>query len=327
VEKLVSVVVPAYNVENYIVAALTSALSQPGARQIEVIVVDDGSTDGTSEQLKILQKAHSQGNLKIVHQANGGVSSARNVGLAHAAADYIAFLDADDLWHPDFCKIVLPLVEQQVADIIEFDVGIMNFEGRPIDRMHLVPPDATGYVPARMTAIMDFANVCQSFPVARVYRRSLWNGVKFPLGRVYEDISVIPKIYTHARSFYRIPRELYFYRRRSGSITSRATSYTVECLALCAEEALSRCSDPVLERFWSTIFDKAFRYMCLEASKVPRRDVPETALTLQRVAERYRLYAAGRTMPPRLKYQKRLFLSRRVFGIKQFVKRFVRLDH
>ena len=102
----ISVVIPLYNKEKYIVRAVESALSQ-GAAVCEVIVVDDGSTDNGPAQLSALEDAR----VRIVRRANGGVSAARNTGIEGASGDFIAFLDADDAWLPGFVGELLALMQ------------------------------------------------------------------------------------------------------------------------------------------------------------------------------------------------------------------------
>ncbi len=95
-----SVVIPAYNVEAYIVGALNSALNQ-SLQDIEVIVVNDGSTDGTAALLANYVVARDDARLRVIDQANRGLNGARNTGLMAARAPYVGILDADDLWHRD----------------------------------------------------------------------------------------------------------------------------------------------------------------------------------------------------------------------------------
>jgi hypothetical protein len=96
-ETLISVVVPAYNAERTLARTLESALNQTH-RALEILVVDDGSTDGTAELARAF--AARDGRVRVIAQANGGVARARNSGIQQARADYVAPLDADDLWHP-----------------------------------------------------------------------------------------------------------------------------------------------------------------------------------------------------------------------------------
>jgi glycosyltransferase involved in cell wall biosynthesis len=102
----ISIIIPAYNVQDYVAEAISSALSQT-LQHVEVIVVDDGSTDETAN----IVRAFNDPRLKLVRQANGGLSAARNTGLRYASAKYIGFLDADDRWHPDKARQHLAVME------------------------------------------------------------------------------------------------------------------------------------------------------------------------------------------------------------------------
>jgi glycosyltransferase involved in cell wall biosynthesis len=109
----VSVVVPAYNAAAHIREALESIAAQQGAPALEVIVVDDGSTDDTREQ--VLAFAHAAAGsvaLRLITQANAGPAAARNRGIRESSAELIAFLDADDLWPPERLRIQLALLEE-----------------------------------------------------------------------------------------------------------------------------------------------------------------------------------------------------------------------
>lgn len=96
----ITVVIPVYNCEKYVERAVRSVLSQPCANQAEVLVVDDGSKDSSGEICDKLAAEYN--NVRVFHKENGGVSSARNLGIEQAAGEYIAFLDSDDWWEPDF---------------------------------------------------------------------------------------------------------------------------------------------------------------------------------------------------------------------------------
>jgi glycosyltransferase involved in cell wall biosynthesis len=97
---LVSIVIPCYNVQAYVEAAIVSALDQDYP-QLEVIAVDDGSTDSTPSIIQRLIEVRRDPRLRCVTQRNGGLSAARNAGIAHARGQYIGFLDGDDIWEPD----------------------------------------------------------------------------------------------------------------------------------------------------------------------------------------------------------------------------------
>ena len=113
-EKLVSVIIPAYNIEDYIGRCLDSIISQT-YKNLEIIVVDDGSRDHTGEVLDNYAKKDRR--IKVIHKENGGVSSARNKGIEVAEGDYIGFIDGDDLIEPEMYKTLVDLLEEENADI------------------------------------------------------------------------------------------------------------------------------------------------------------------------------------------------------------------
>lgn len=102
-----SVVIPLYNKEQYVIDSINSVLNQT-FDDYEVIVVDDGSTDHSKEKVETIQSSH----LKCISQDNQGVAVARNTGIENANGDYIAFLDADDFWYPDYLETVFSLIGQ-----------------------------------------------------------------------------------------------------------------------------------------------------------------------------------------------------------------------
>lgn len=100
----VSVIVPAYNREAFLGEALESLAAQKEAGDLEVIVVDDGSADGTGERVREFREAHPELPVHYIFQEHAGISAARNRGILEAKGDWIAFLDSDDLWHPEKLK-------------------------------------------------------------------------------------------------------------------------------------------------------------------------------------------------------------------------------
>ncbi|WP_443750142.1 glycosyltransferase family 2 protein [Asticcacaulis solisilvae] len=123
----VSVIIPAYNAEAFVAATLKSAQAQT-LRDIEILVVDDGSTDTTADIVRAFAEADNR--IRLITKPNGGVGSARNRGLAEAGADFVAFLDADDLWHPEKLETQLDALKQS-GDAAAFSLHVgIDRDGR-----------------------------------------------------------------------------------------------------------------------------------------------------------------------------------------------------
>ena len=134
---LISVVMPCHNASAYVEEAVASVLGQ-GYQPIELILIDDGSTDGTERLVESLAAAH-PGRIRVLHQTNSGPYAARNAGLAHANGNYVAFLDADDTWHPDaLAHLHAALVDSQ-ADVAY--CGWQNVGELAADTQPYLPPN------------------------------------------------------------------------------------------------------------------------------------------------------------------------------------------
>jgi len=139
---IASIIIPAYNVAPYVSEAVTSALQQTEER-IEVVVVDDGSVDGTAEQLRSIDDER----LRVVRQAHSGSSAARNTGLAQTTAPYVGFLDADDKWAADKLERHLAvLADNHDLDLTFSNSAIMDSQGRVWPMMNLHPGGVVSFM-------------------------------------------------------------------------------------------------------------------------------------------------------------------------------------
>lgn len=134
---LISVVMPCYNAAPYVEAAIASVLGQSYPR-IELVVVDDGSTDGSEAILERLAAAHPD-RVVVLHQTNSGPYAARNHGLAHAHGNFIAFLDADDTWHPDALRLLHDAMQETHADVAY--CGWQNVGELALNAQPYIPPN------------------------------------------------------------------------------------------------------------------------------------------------------------------------------------------
>ena len=133
-EPMVSVVVPVYNLEKYIVQCAESILTSSGKVEMEVILVNDGSTDQTAEKLERLQQEHLPFNVNIIHQQNAGVSAARNTGLRAAKGKYVCFVDADDYVEKEYVQRLMIHANAFPDTVIKLGFFHENIQGVPVDK-------------------------------------------------------------------------------------------------------------------------------------------------------------------------------------------------
>jgi glycosyltransferase involved in cell wall biosynthesis len=217
----ISVVIAAYNVAPFIARTVGSVLSQLEAHH-ELIVVDDGSVDGTGALLGALREAHGAGNMRVIGQANGGVSAARNAGLAAARGDYIVCVDGDDDLMPGSLAALDAVIDAHHPDVIACDFRFWH-----PDRPHKDYVAHRGYPPG--TVITDSATILTTFFADRhmyvwcnVFRRAIFTQLGepvFPLRRVFEDVATTPRLLSQCASLVYLPRALIDYRQHMASIT------------------------------------------------------------------------------------------------------------
>ena len=124
-----SVIVPVYNVENYIEACIQSLLSQ-SYDDFEIIIVDDGSIDSSIERAR--KMVVNKSNVQILSKKNGGLSDARNFGIEHSTGEYLAFIDSDDTIHPDMFKSMMNKLLREQADVCSCDMEYVYSDGRKV---------------------------------------------------------------------------------------------------------------------------------------------------------------------------------------------------
>ncbi|ENZ0174357.1 glycosyltransferase family 2 protein [Providencia rettgeri] len=223
---LLTVIIPCFNNGDYVYDCLNSI---PNAEQLEVIIVNDGSIDNSEFEINRFIKEHEKSNILLVNQKNQGVSAARNTGVSNASGEYIAFLDADDLWSPIFWEQIKPILLHDRPDMIVFNA--VRFYNDDINETTDV--NITNLHDG-LTKIHDIGDIKglfhlnEWFPWARVYKKSLFNNIKFPVGRVYEDVAIIPLVTVNSKNIYSISPPLVYYRVRGNSITNKAKEHHIE---------------------------------------------------------------------------------------------------
>ncbi len=211
---LVSVVVPVYNVEPYLRDCVESILDQTYCN-IEVVLVDDGSTDGSPALCDEL--ASSNERMSAIHQANKGLSGARNTGLDASHGEFITFVDSDDWLAPNMIARCMELIEHYDADICGVTFDLAYPDGRFVpNEIFATEPECYGTEEALSRYLFNTnLTVCVC---GKVWRRSLWNDARCPEGKLHEDQYTTYRLIGEARRVVFDPEPLYFYRQREGSI-------------------------------------------------------------------------------------------------------------
>ncbi len=213
---LFSVIVPVYNVADYLPKCMDSLLRQQ-CGDWEIILVDDGATDGKCPALCDEYGAKYPALVRVIHQANGGLGAARNTGIAAARGDYLLCLDSDDTVAPNTLARLAEEIEKTHADMYVFSFRYVEESGeeRPAE------PRASR-VDGEPTTLAASPELLLDPPMAwcRLCRRELYvdNGIRFP-GRVwYEDLCTTPSLLLKAGSVVQLEDPFYGYLLRQGSI-------------------------------------------------------------------------------------------------------------
>lgn len=223
----VSVIIPVYNVCPYLHDALDSVTGQTYSN-LEIILVDDGSDDGSGEVCD--EYAGLDPRIRVIHQYNKGLSGARNTGLDAMTGDVIAFLDPDDAYESSFIEEALSAMVREEADLvickysIHYTVG--NMTHLPSDR--LFPAIAPGL--HERSEILDalLKHNINASVWNKLYRKELWESLRFREGHVFEDAETMYKVLSHIGKVYVLQDRLYYHRKRPGSITNDYTYKNIE---------------------------------------------------------------------------------------------------
>ena len=209
-EELISVIVPVYNVENFLEECLISIINQ-SYRNLEIIIINDGSTDSSKDICEKYKKKDKR--IKVIHQDNAGLSVARNTGIDNSLGKFLTFVDSDDYIHEKMIEILYNNMKKYNADIsfCDYAKNENEIETLPIDSAVLMSPiDMYNGLYDKHIKIIS---AC-----LKLYKREIFDYIRYPKGKIYEDAFVIHKILDKSKVFVYSDNKLYFYRTRKGSI-------------------------------------------------------------------------------------------------------------
>ena len=210
---VISVIVPIYNVEQYLCRCVDSVLSQT-YRDLEIILVDDGSPDASPGMCD--EYAQKDNRVKVIHKENGGLSSARNAGLEVCTGDYIFFIDSDD-WFTDE-NVLSDFIEKAESEQSDFVYSLMN---RADDKNRSELKANERFLEDNLFFLSNpyLFSACN-----KLYAYTLFQNVQFVTGRVNEDVDIIPLVFAKAKKVSRLNRPTYNYYSNPESLTRKSFS-------------------------------------------------------------------------------------------------------
>lgn len=216
---LVSVIVPVYKVEAYLDQAVESLVNQTYTN-IEIILIDDGSPDNCGAMCDAWAKKDSR--VRVIHRENAGVAATRNVGLEASRGEYLVFVDSDDYVEPTCVEKLYYAVTNSQADMAVCGMTYLKRNGDCTD-VEVTAQDRVVDGKAAMLLLESAGNAREAYTAMcnKIYRRGLWDEIRFPVGKVYEDSFVLPEVFYLCKTVVLLKSCLYIYRKREGSITAQ----------------------------------------------------------------------------------------------------------
>lgn len=220
-ETAISVIVPIYRVEKFLPQCIESVLNQTFT-DFELILVDDGSPDRCPAICD--EAAERDARVRVIHQANQGLSAARNAGIEAARGAWLSFVDSDDYIAPHFCEKLYQTAQRTNADCVMCSVQNVDESGKLIDSalMRVADEVKTGREVLRKIGRDDVTPYLTAWN--KLYRRKLFNTLRYPAGRQNEDVFVFVELFCQVQRAACVAEPLYFYRKRIDSIMNSAVT-------------------------------------------------------------------------------------------------------
>lgn len=270
---MISVIVPIYNVENYLEDCINSILSQ-SYKELEIILVDDGSPDSCGKICDKYSKKDSR--ITVIHKDNGGLSDARNTGIDAANGEYLSFVDSDDLLHKDFYLTLFNILIDNNSDISM--CNFLKFTNEKVNDKFIKNP--TIKTISNIDALNDlYTNKYVNYIVAcnKLYKATLFKNLKFPLGKIHEDEFTTPKILFKANKISIIEEELYYYRQTPNSIMNSQFNISNLDFLEAIDDRLSFITENKLDILYKKCiyqlsFERINFYYMIKNSDIPNKE-------------------------------------------------------
>lgn len=213
-----SIVIPVYNVENYISRCIESIIAQT-YRNFELILVDDGSSDNSGRICDSYAEKHNF--IKVYHIANSGPGGARNYGVEKATGNYVFFVDSDDYIAKETVGILYNIEERTNADIIVLSERIVPERGQydlEVTSSADIVNNIEEYTREQSIELLGYVRKILNAPWGKLFRKDILTSIPFPENVIYEDYEAMYQILDSANKIIYVPFQLYYYAQRAGSI-------------------------------------------------------------------------------------------------------------
>ncbi|RSX51148.1 glycosyltransferase family 2 protein [Bifidobacterium callimiconis] len=225
-QPLVSVIVPVYKVERQLDRCVTSLIGQ-SYRNLEIILVDDGSPDGCPQ--KCDEWASKDPRVSVIHQSNGGLSAARNTGIDAMTGEYVAFVDSDDYVEPDYIRLMLEAAQANNAEVVICSIHQEDDQTVASPDNHTITDHVTTLSGRACLARLGGDTVADYVTAwNKLYAARLWKTIRFPVGKLHEDEFTTYRILAECATVVLVPDSLYHYVQNAGSIMH--TEYSIRNL-------------------------------------------------------------------------------------------------
>ncbi|MBE6127678.1 MAG: glycosyltransferase [Erysipelotrichaceae bacterium] len=283
---LISVIVPIYNAEKYLDRCIKS-ISGQSHKNLQILLVDDGSTDNSA--LLCEEWAAKDSRIKAIHQQNSGVSTARNVGLDNAEGKYILQVDSDDYLHPQTITLLLEALLSENADlsICDFEKGTDNSFSFESNIKKERKAEVINCFDAIKRSYLNSENALRYIaPWGKLYKKELFAGIRYPIGKIFEDIYVTHQILCQCEKIAVIPDKLVYYYQHSESIMNKAFNIKKLDYLQALKERIDFFHSNGLEELEQTAYDEYLHSLIWEYSRA--RDLLGAKEAMTDIKERFR---------------------------------------
>ncbi len=271
--ELISIIVPVYKVEKYLKRCIDSIINQT-YKNLEIILVDDGSPDNCGQICD--EYAEKDSRIKVIHKENHGVSAARNTGIDIAAGEYLGFVDSDD-W-----------IEKDMYELLYYAIKKHSVKMSCAGRYSVNQNKKTKFCYRKEEAISSEEMLIKIFKQKecdisiwdKLYHRSLFDNIRFPVGKRHEELAIIHKIIFSAERIAVINRPLYNYRQIPSSFTKQRLSKENLILVDYADQVVEFCADnyPSIKKYALAFSAKKRLELCIKVTEIKNSTLEEDLL-------------------------------------------------